>query len=112
MSNLKRVLYNELVVGVPYILIKKVNPIGKYSIIFRGYGKEVYPQFKEYHNDKSAFFGDEEPPSLLYMNLSSDEWLYFIDTDTNTVDNYTKIHKMKNQIYDGFIMVESEVEVR
>jgi len=95
LSQMTRVRRRQLVVGLKYTIVKKTQPFTRYVIIYRGTGQHVYPQFPEYHTSTSAFFGDEEPPSNVYMNLDSSEWLYFTDiniiVETHDINNYIPI---------------------
>jgi hypothetical protein len=101
LSKMTRVRRGQLTVDLKYTIVKKTEPFTRYVITYRGTGQQVYPQFPEYHTSTSAFFGDEEPPSNVYMNLDSSEWLYFTDmniiVETPDASNYIPI------IYNEYI---------
>jgi hypothetical protein len=95
LSQMTKVRRGQLVVGLKYTIVKKSQPFTRYVITYRGTGQQVYPQFLEYNTSTSAFFGDEEPPSNVYMNLDSSEWSYFTDmniiVETHDINNYIPI---------------------
>ena len=104
LSQMTKVRRGKLMVGLKYTIVKKSEPFTRYVLTYRGIGQDVYSQFPEYHTSTSAFFGDEEPPSNVYMNLDSTEWLYFTDmniiVETHDINNYIPI------IYNDYINIK------
>jgi len=85
LSKMTGLLRRQLVVGQSYTVVKKSEPFSRWNLVYRGDGKEIYPEFPEYHNMATAFFGNESPPCNTYMNLPPKEWLYL--TEENLIPN-------------------------
>jgi hypothetical protein len=85
LSKMTGLLRRQLVVGQSYIVVKKSEPFSRWTLTYRGAGHEIYPEFPEYHNIMTVFFGNEAPPCNTYMNLPPKEWMYF--TEGNLIPN-------------------------